>query len=225
MTRSERAYRTPRPAGPGAGSGPGARSGGRRAGAALAAVVACAALAAGCGIRSTSVPVDAGAAPSRMPCRTTSAEASVPPAGSVSMRVYLVCASQLATVERTVDVDDSRSRPLLVAQALLSQLQREPDAAERRAGFTTDVPAGLRVTEARKGDPDGTLRLSEQPDDLPAEALAQMVCSYADSKSIGSGGSVLLGGPGHYAPRAYLCTSETKSLPGEVPTLGAVELS
>ncbi|MFJ4838535.1 hypothetical protein [Streptomyces sp. NPDC088746] len=214
MTRSERAYGVPRRGGPG-----------RRAVAALAAVAACTALAGGCGIRSTSVPVDAGAAPSRMPCRTASAEATAPPQGNVTVRVYLVCASQLVTVERTVEVDDSRSDPLLVARALLSELQRDPDADERRAGFSTDVPAGLRVTEAHKGDPEGTLRLSRQPDDLPAEALAQVVCSYAESEALGSGGSVLLGGPGDYAPRGYLCTSETKSLPGEVPTLGALELS
>ncbi|MFF9685058.1 hypothetical protein [Streptomyces sp. NPDC014623] len=197
----------------------------RRAVAALAAVAACAALAAGCGIRSTSVPVDAGAAPSRMPCRTASAQATTPPPGSVSVRIHLVCASQLVTVERTVEVDESRSGPLLIAQALLGELQREPDSGERRAGFSTGVPAGLRVTDAHKGDPEGTLRLSEQPDDLPEEALAQVVCSYADSESLGSGGPVLLGGPGNYAPRGYLCTSETKSRPGEVPTLGAVELS
>jgi hypothetical protein len=214
VTRSERGYGAPR-----------RRGAGRRAVAALAAVAACAALAAGCGIRSTSVPVDAGAAPSRMPCRTASAEATAPPQGNVSVRVYLVCASQLVTVERTVEVDESRSDPLLVAQALLSELQRDPEADERRAGFSTDVPAGLRVTEAHKGDPKGTLRLDQQPDDLPAEALAQVVCSYAESESLGSGGSVLLGGPGNYAPRGYLCTSETKSLPGEVATLGTLELS
>ncbi|MFJ8749914.1 hypothetical protein ACIREO_11340 [Streptomyces sp. NPDC102441] len=212
--RSERTYGAPRRP----GRGP------ARPVAALAAVVACAALAAGCGIRSTSVPVDAGAAPSRMPCRTASAETTAPPPGTVPARVYLVCASQLVTVERTVEVDESRSEPLLIAQALLSELQRDPDADERRAGFSTDVPAALRVTAAHKGDPAGTLRLSEQPDDLTAEALAQVVCSYADSESLGSGGSVVLGGPGDYAPRGYLCTSETKSLSAEVPTLGALGL-
>ncbi|MEV8230671.1 hypothetical protein AB0P41_32295 [Streptomyces sp. NPDC079167] len=206
MTRSEQAHGAPRR--------------GRRAAAALAAVAAWAALAAGCGIRSTSVPVDAGAAPSRMPCRTAPADTTAPPQGSVSVRVYLVCASQLVTVERTVEVDESRSGALLVAQALLSELQRDPDADERRAGFSTGVPAGLRVTEAHKGDPKGTLRLSEQPDDLPAEALAQLVCTYAESESLGSGGPVPLGGPGNYPPRKYLCTSETKTLPPEVPTAG-----
>ncbi|MDF6019200.1 hypothetical protein [Streptomyces sp. JH34] len=216
--RGERTYGAPR----------GGRTvrGRRGAVAALAAVVAGAALATGCGIRSTSVPVDAGAAPSRMPCRTASeAAATAPPPESVSVRIYLVCASQLVTVERTVEIDESRSDPLLVAQALLGELQGEPDSDERRAGFSTDVPAGLRVSAARKGDPAGTLRLSEQPDDLPAEALAQVVCSYADNESLGSGGSVMLGGPGKYTPRGYLCTSETKSRPGEVPTLGALELS
>nr|WP_030877666.1 hypothetical protein [Streptomyces sp. NRRL B-24051] len=217
MTRSEGAYGAPR------GSRP--VRGPRRALAGLAAVVAAAALATGCGIRSTSVPVDAGAAPSRMPCRTGSADTTAPPAESVAVRVYLVCASQLVTVERTVEIDESRSAPVLVAQALLSELQRVPDPDERRAGFSTEVPTGLRVSDAREGDPEGTLRLSEQPDDLPAEALAQLVCSYADNEPLGSGGSVLLGGPGKYAPRGYLCTSETKTRPGEVPTLGGVELS
>lgn len=216
MTRSERAHGAPR-------RGRTARGPGRTA-VVLAAAAACAVLVAGCGIRSTSVPVDAGAAPSRMPCRTATPQATTPPAESVSVRIYLVCASQLGTVERMVEFDESRSDPLLIAQALLGELQGEPDADERRAGFSSDVPVALRVSDARKGDPDGTLRLSEQPDDLPSEALAQLVCTYADSEALGSGGSVLLGGPGNYAPRGYLCTSETKSRPGEVPTLGALEL-
>lgn len=213
---SERAYAVPR--------GLRLRRPGRAV-AVLAAVTACAALASGCGIRSTSVPVDAGAAPSRMPCRTSSAEATAPPPESVTVRIYLVCASQLVTVERTVEVDESRFGSSRTAQALLNELRREPDADERRAGISTDVPPGLTVGGALKGDPEGTLRLSEPPDDLPAEALAQVVCSYAESESLSSGGSVLLGGPGKYAPRGYLCTTETKSRPGEVPTLGAVELS
>ncbi|MFE9909083.1 hypothetical protein [Streptomyces clavifer] len=224
MRRSERADGTPRR---GRRTGRPAAPGNRRARAvaALAAVVACTALAAGCGIRSTSVPVDAGAAPSRVPCRTSSGQASAPPQESIAVRIYLVCASQLVTVERTVEVDEGRSGAVLVAEALLDELRRSPSADERRAGFTTDVPSGLRVGGAHKGDPTGTLRLSEQPEDLPAESLAQVVCSYAESEALGTGGSVVLGGPGTYAPRAYLCTSETKSRPDNVPTLGAVELS
>jgi hypothetical protein len=217
VTRSERAYGAPR-------RGLAAR-GPVRAAAVLAAVVAGAALAAGCGIRSTSVPVDAGAAPSRMPCRTASAETAVAPPEKVSVRIHLVCASQLVTVDRTVELDGPRSDRLMVAQALLGELQQEPSVAERRAGFSTAVPAALRASEARKGDPEGTLRLSEQPEDLPPEALAQVVCSYAESEPLRAGGSVLLGGPGDYAPRAYLCTAETRNRPGDVPTLGTVELS
>ncbi|MFI8002104.1 hypothetical protein [Streptomyces sp. NPDC086010] len=213
MTRSERAYGAPRRGRPTGGR--------RRAAAALAVAVACAALASGCGIRATSVPVDAGAAPSRMPCRTAASGASAPPPGSVSLRIHLLCASQLATVERTVALDESRSDRLRIAQALLGELEREPSADERRAGFSSDVPVGLRAAAARKGDPEGTLRLSEQPEDLPSEALAQVVCTFTESDAIGSGGSVLLGGPGNYAPRGYLCTSDTKARPAEVPTLGA----
>ncbi|MFE7753693.1 hypothetical protein [Streptomyces sp. NPDC057429] len=224
MRRSERADGAPRrgrrTGGPAA---PGRRP--ARGVAVLAAAVACAALAAGCGIRSTTVPVDAGAAPSRVPCRTSSGLASAPPQESIAVRIYLVCASQLVTVERTVEVDESRSDPVLVARALLSELQRIPSADERRAGFSTDVPSGLRVGEAHEGDPKGTLRLSLQPEDLPAESLAQVVCSYAESESLGSEGSVVLGGPGDHAPRGYLCTSQTKSRPGIVPTLGAIKLS
>ncbi|MET9591082.1 hypothetical protein ABZY45_08930 [Streptomyces sp. NPDC006516] len=216
--RSERAHGAPR-------GGRAARRGPRRAAVALAAVVAGAALAAGCGIRSTTVPVDAGAAPSRMPCRTASGEVPAPPPQSVSVRIYLVCASQLVTVDRTVELDESRSGRLAVAQALLGELQQEPSAGERRAGFSTVVPAGLRVSGPRKGDPEGTLRLGEQPEDLPAEALAQVVCSYAETETLGTGGAVLLGGPGDYAPRGYLCTTETKNRPADVPTVGAAELS
>ncbi|MEU1126273.1 hypothetical protein ABZ371_22590 [Streptomyces sp. NPDC005899] len=188
----------------------------------MAVVVACAVLS-GCGIRSTSVPVDAGAAPSRVPCRTA-AGAVDPPPRTVAVRVHLVCASQLVTVERTVEVDESRSGPLPVAQLLLGELRREPSADERRAGFSTAVPARLRVAGPHKGDPKGTLRLSEQPEDLPAEALAQVVCTYAESEPLGPGGSVLLGGPGNYAPRNYLCTADTKSRPENVPTVGTAEL-
>lgn len=207
--RSEHAYGTRRDARPGRAT-------------AFAAAVACVALAAGCGIRSTSVPVDAGAAPSRVPCRTSGTDSGNQPPESLTVQVYLVCASQLATVERTVEVDESESDRLRVARALLAQLQQAPSAEERRAGFSTLVPAKLRVDDARRGDPKGALRLSEQPEDLPAEALAQLVCSYAESEvAVDRGGSVLLGGPGTYAPRDYLCTSQTKSRPTEVPTLRA----
>lgn len=76
----------------------------------------------------------------------------------------------------------------------------------------------------RAGDPKGTLRLSTQPEDLPTEALAQIVCTYAESEALVPGSTVTLGGPGNYAPRGYLCTAETKASPEAVPTRGAVAL-
>ncbi|QEU76522.1 hypothetical protein CP967_12305 [Streptomyces nitrosporeus] len=193
---------------------------GGRAAAVLAAVAATAALAAGCGIRSTTVPVDAGPAPSRVPCRTTDADAPAD-AGTPTVRIYLVCASQLVTVDRAVEAGEPGTGRVDVARSLLTQLQQSPSADERHAGLATLVPAGLRVGEARSGDPRRSLRLSEQPEDLSAEALAQLVCTYAESEAVGSGHSVLLGGPGDYAPRDYLCTSATKRRPTEVPTLRA----
>lgn len=197
----------------------------RRAGRVLAAVLAGVALAAGCGIRSTSVPVDAGAAPSRVPCRTPARDVTTQSLEDIQVQIYLVCASQLVTVSRSVRLDASESDRIRVARVLLDELQKDPATDERQAGFSTGVPVGLRVTAGREGDPAGALRLNEQPEDLAAEALAQLVCTYAESDTLATGGTVVLGGPGNYAPRGYLCTSQTKTRPGDVPTPGALELS
>ncbi|MEU6956846.1 hypothetical protein [Streptomyces sp. NPDC045714] len=196
----------------------------RRTAASLAAVLAAAALVSGCGIRTTSVPVDAGAAPSRVPCRLSSSDVATRSPDSVSTTVYLVCTSQLVTAERPVTADATGTDPLVVARALLEEVQQAPPANERRAGFTTAVPAGLRVAPARDGDPAGAVRLSSQPEDLSAEALAQLVCTYAESEALVRDGSVVLGGPGDYPPRGYLCTSQTKSRPGDLATPDGVRL-
>ncbi|MFH9237281.1 hypothetical protein ACH4KO_04555 [Streptomyces anulatus] len=196
----------------------------RRTAASLAAVLAAAALASGCGIRTTSVPVDAGAAPSRVPCRLSSSDVATRSPDSVSVTVYLVCTSQLVTVDRPVAADATGADPLVVARALLKEVQQAPPANERRAGFTTAIPEGLRVTRARDGDPARTVRLSSQPEDLSAEALAQLVCTYAENETLVTDGSVVLGGPGDYPPRGYLCTSQTKSRPGDLATPDAVLL-
>ncbi|MFG3409573.1 hypothetical protein [Streptomyces sp. NPDC048142] len=194
----------------------------RRTAASLAAVLAAGALASGCGIRTTSVPVDAGAAPSRVPCRLSPSDVTTRSPDRVSAEVYLVCASQLVTVDRPVPADAAGADPVTVARALLKEVQQVPPASERRAGFTTAVPAGLRVDPARDGDPAGTLRLSSQPEDLSAEALAQLVCTYAESGTLVRDGSVFLGGPGDYPPHGYLCTSQTKARPGDLGTRNAV---
>ncbi|MEU9762656.1 hypothetical protein [Streptomyces sp. NPDC047985] len=185
----------------------------RRSGTALAGAALAAVLAAGCGIRTTSVPVDAGPAPSRVPCSMPAPDVTAQALQGIPVQVFLVCSSQLATVDRTVQVDEVTADPTRVAQALLKELGRRPSDDERQAGFTTAVPEKLRIGPARRGDPRGTLRLSEQPEDLPAEALAQIVCTYAESTTLAPNGTVVLGGPGKYPARGYLCTAETKARP------------
>ncbi|MFJ5719043.1 hypothetical protein [Streptomyces sp. NPDC093149] len=192
-----------------------------RSAVALAGAVTAAVLATGCGIRTTSVPVDAGAAPSRVPCSMSAQDVTTQALQGIPVQIYLVCSSQLVTVDRTVRVGDAKSDRIRLAQTLLEELERKLSADERRAGFTTAVPAGLRIGPARSGDRQGTLRLSEQPEDLPAEALAQIVCTYAESKTLAPQGTVVLAGPGTYAPRGYVCTAETKARPKAVPTPAA----
>ncbi|WP_413471120.1 hypothetical protein [Streptomyces peucetius] len=201
---------------------------GRRGRAVVAAVAAVAGVLAlgGCGIRTTQVPVDAGAAPSRVPCEV-SGESLTPQAQEqgVPVRVYLVCATRLVSVDRTAEISGSKAAdsPLQFAQTVLDELLREPSSPEHEAGFTTFVRGPLLVNGARDGDPAGTLRLSRQPEDLPTPALAQIVCTLAESRAAGAGGGVVLGGPGDYAPRAYACSAFTKERPeGAVPTLSTL---
>ncbi|MFD0026556.1 hypothetical protein [Streptomyces sp. NPDC058382] len=198
---------------------------GLRPAAAVAGAVLCAVLAAGCGIRTTSVPVDAGPAPSRVPCAMPAEDVTAQARQGIPVQIYLVCASQLVTVDRTVQVQETASARVKVAAALLNELRKKPPAPEQQAGFTTVVPSALRVTGPRADDPRGALRLSEQPEDLTPEALAQIVCTYSESEPLVQDGTVMLGGPGAYAARGYLCTTETKASPKTVPTLGAVRLS
>lgn len=196
---------------------------GRRPVAAVAGAVLCAVLAAGCGIRTTSVPVDAGPAPSRVPCDMPAQDSSAPPGQSIGAEIYLVCNSQLVAVDRTVPVQETKA-VARTRRGPPGRAARGAPAPERQSGFATDVPSSLRVGGPRAGDPEDALRLSEQPEDLTAEALAQIVCTYTESEALVQDGTVLLGGPGAYAPRGYLCTAETKARPKAVPTLGAVRL-
>ncbi|MFF5564323.1 hypothetical protein ACFY7Z_03880 [Streptomyces sp. NPDC012623] len=190
----------------------------------LTGVLALAVLAPACGIRTTSIPVDAGAAPSRMPCEISDENVVTQARPGVPARVYLVCSSGLTPVERSAKVpeagasDDSRRK---IAQGLLDELQTQPSAAEREAGFTTSVRGPLLVSAPRKGDPSGTLRINRQPEDLPAVALAQIVCTLAESGA--TDGAVVLGGPGDYRARGYTCDQETKTHPdSDVPTTGPI---
>ncbi|WP_228979798.1 hypothetical protein [Streptomyces sp. DH12] len=200
--------------------GPVGTGGGWRA---LAGAVLLAAVTAGCGIRTTSVPVDAGGAPSRVPCSLSEAAAgSRPPDGGTTARVYLVCASGLEAVDRTLPTGGSATGgagAVAVAQALLEAMRERPSQSERQAGFTTYVEEPLTVSAGREGDPPGALRLSRQPEDLPPAALAQIVCTYAGTDATSVGGTVVLGGPGKYPVRRYVCNEGVKERPeSAVPT-------
>ncbi|MFC4492769.1 hypothetical protein ACFPA8_01290 [Streptomyces ovatisporus] len=185
-------------------------------------------LASGCGIRSTSVPVDAGAAPSRVGCVLPGDGETTGPGGkgNLPVRVYLACGTRVSPVERHValpDGDDSEKLP--VARGLLDALQAEPDAEEESAGFRTAVPRDLKVEGPDEGDPPGALRLSSPLKDLPAFALAQIVCTYADTTASGSDRSVILGGPARGAGaeeplRRYECGTALRTRPEAAATAG-----
>ncbi|MEV5431543.1 hypothetical protein [Streptomyces sp. NPDC052701] len=214
---------------------PGGAGGGRRrreragAGRRLAAVpvLAAVALLAGCGIRATEVPTDFGPAPSRVRCSLAGPSVPARTAGGLPVQVFLLCGSSLVTVDRNVRVPDGTAdseRRLLVAQGLLDELAAQPSAAEKEAGYGTDVRGGLRVGGPRPGDPEDALRLSTAPGGLTSYALAQIVCTFSDSAAAEGDGSVILGGPGDEPPRRYECTDEVRARPGskEPPSAEAV---
>ncbi|MEU3087484.1 hypothetical protein ACWCQ0_04150 [Streptomyces massasporeus] len=182
----------------------------------LLAVPALAVLLAGCGIRATEVPTNFGPAPSRVQCSLADPDVSTQAARGLPVQVFLLCGSSLVTVDRTVRVPDGTAdseRRILVAQGLLDQLAAPTSAAEKEAGYSTDV-RGITVGGPRPGDPDDTLRLSTAPAGLTSYALAQIVCTFSDSAAAEGDGSVVLGGPGAEAPRRYECTDEVRARPG-----------
>ncbi|MGW0709391.1 hypothetical protein ACWD4G_26135 [Streptomyces sp. NPDC002643] len=172
----------------------------------------------GCGIRATQVPTDFGPAPSMVPCEVSMPEAPVqasPPGTPVE--VFLLCSGALVRVNRSIEVaesGDEQRRRVMVAQGLLDTLAGEPSTVEDDAGYQTAVPPGLTVAGPRPGDPADTLRLSTAPDALPTYALAQIVCTFADSAAAGDNGSVVLGSTSADALRRYECTPDIQSDPG-----------
>jgi hypothetical protein len=158
-----------------------------------------------------------------MPCELTKKNVITQVLPGVPVRIYLVCSSQLLPVDRTARIPEQRppDSRTEIAQLLLDELESQPSTGEREAGFTTYVQGPLIVSGPRKGDPADALRLSRQPEDLPTTALAQIVCTFAESDA--TDGEVVLAGPGHYPPRGYRCTEETKSRPNSaVATFGPV---
>ncbi|MCD9592106.1 hypothetical protein [Streptomyces sp. 8ZJF_21] len=185
--------------------------------AALLLTSAVALLAAGCGIRGTSVPVDAGAAPSRASCRAPASEQTAEGIGRTSVRIYLLCSSRILSVSRATRLGDEKSapEPVRVAQALLEQLRLPPTAAEAAAGFSTAVEDWVEITGPAKDDPDNALRLNRPPEEIQSLALAQIICTFADTAVAGDDGKVVLGGPDSQRDplKAYQCTEEMRRNP------------
>lgn len=180
-------------------------------------------LVAGCGIRTTSVPVDAGPAPSRVSCAVPDEEASASATASASprgltARVYLVCSAQVAGVNRSVRTEGLDQ--LGVAVLLLRELQHKPRGGESSAGFTTAVQGDLAVEGPRRGDPRGSLRISAPLGDLPPFALAQLVCTYAGTGASAGSGGVLLGGSDDTPVRRFTCTGDLRTDPEAAETAG-----
>ncbi|WP_372341223.1 hypothetical protein [Streptomyces sp. CC224E] len=178
-------------------------------------------LLAGCGIRPTEVPTDFGAAPTRVGCALSgSDEVGAQAGGEFPVQVYLVCTSQLVTVDRTITLERGQSSDrVVVARELLDQLEAAPSGEEKSAGYTTDVRSGLKVSGPLTDDPTDALRLSTAPDDLSPYALAQIVCTFANSEATAEDDDhVVLGGPTAAAPlREYTCTDALKARPGLLP--------
>ncbi|MFI6344446.1 hypothetical protein [Streptomyces sp. NPDC050560] len=178
--------------------------------------VLCAAGLTGCGIRSTSVPTDFGPAPSKAPCALSGPTVEAQPVQGLPVQVFLVCASQLVTVDRLVHIPSGNGSTdrVQVAQALIDQLAEKPAESESQAGYTSDVRGGMAVSGPRHGEPDGTLRLGTSPSRLGSYALAQVVCTLAMSSAADEDGTVILGGPGDEQLRRYHCTSQVRARPG-----------
>lgn len=169
---------------------------------------------AGCGIRSTDVPVDAGPAPTVASCTA--------PEDAGAVELFLICDTRVESVERSVRSSDEQQDPVQLANVLLRELQTAPPHEERAAGFSSEVPSGLRVLRPEDSDPAVLVRLNQHPEDLAAVALAQIICTFANFQSLSDGGGVTLGGPTEddrrTAWREYTCSSSLRHLPERVPT-------
>lgn len=174
---------------------------------AVLALAAVAMLTTGCGIRPTSVPVDAGGAPSRAECAPGGPSTAASRADGETLRpVYLVCGARLAPVPRSVPGDLTGTA---LTERLLAELEREPSDEEEQAGYATAV-SGLRVVDGLSGDPAGTVRLSRDPQGLGSPMLAQLVCTYA----AGEDRTAVLAGPDEGDdPYTYRCTDDAMRTP------------
>lgn len=187
-----------------------------RAAAAVTVAVAAAAVTA-CGVRSTEVPVDAGAAPSRASCDTRAPQRT----DGVAV-VFLVCASGVQSVERAVDRPPPGEGRAALAAALLAELQSPPGEEEWEAGFQTKVPGDLEIVGPEPGA-GSVVRLSRGLSELQPFARAQIICTFANDTALGNGDSVVLGGPAggrHARAKTYACTMSMRESPESAPPLG-----
>ena len=184
----------------------------------LAATGALAGLLAGCGIRATQVPTDFGPAPSMVPCElsVTDIATQTTPSG-MPVEVFLLCSGALVRVNRSVEVaegTEEAQRRVRVAQGLLDALAGDPTDVEDEAGYSTAVRGRPHGGGTRPRRPRGHPPPVHRPGTLPKDALAQIVCTFADSAAAGDNGSVVLGGTSAESLRRYECTPETESSPG-----------
>ncbi|GAB2599051.1 lipoprotein [Streptomyces capparidis] len=179
-------------------------------------------LLAGCGIRATSVPVDAGPAPSRATCSGPDSTETAAPrrpqrdsAGRLRLdriEVFLVCNGQVQAVERDTRV---RGDEALVADQLLAQLKIPPERQESERGYGTRVPSDLEFAPALPSDPAGTLRLSREPGEMQSVELGQVVCTL--SRNLRADARVPLAGPDAGSPAvAYACDALVRAGTGTV---------
>lgn len=186
-----------------------------------ASLTAAASLLTGCGIRGTTVPVDAGPAPSRVSCEAPTAGAAAR-AETVRRQVFLVCSMQVAPVDRYVPVREGWIDWHEQVVELFSQLQISPRAAETRAGFSTAIPGSLYVLPVDRHDPGRVVRISQAPTELPSFALAELVCTLAADHQISPEGQIVLGGPAPAPLRTYTCTSDLRTDPDAADSAGTV---
>ncbi|MFI0898891.1 hypothetical protein [Streptomyces sp. NPDC020983] len=178
-------------------------------------------LAGACGIRSTTVPVDAGPAPSRVSCQTPAPDNSPGAVDAQIEKIYLVCGGQTTPVRRTVVVRPQAANRVEQVNELVRQLQRSVLGEEAKAGFSSAVPGSLQILGPAPGDPADALRLSQSIEDLPSFALAQIVCTVAESPLASPPRTVVLGGPERSrSVRSYQCTDDLQTRPEAAENAG-----
>ncbi|MQY15901.1 hypothetical protein SRB5_60930 [Streptomyces sp. RB5] len=173
------------------------------------AVALCAVALAGCGIRPTSVPVDAGSAPTRARCGSEDPPAAPRKDGSAQVDVFLVCGPKVSPVRRGVrpPAGSAATVRAYLERELLAQLLREPGPRESTDGYDTDV-ARIALSAPRAGDPPRAVRFDRDPEELSKQGLAQLVCTFA---ALDDGTRAVLGTRAQL--REYDCTRAVQDDP------------